>query len=94
MNNFKRNIYRTVIEGIAPPIVQDILLGYSGVDSATACTNIATPVVRYIPSGQDWMVVTFLYQDTAGTPANPGYYSDGAKWYLWDGSTFTATSFC
>ena len=77
------------------PILQDILLGYSGSDSATACTNIATPVTRYIPAGEDWIAVTFLYQDVAGTiPANPGFYSDGAKWYNWDGAVFTSTGFC
>ena len=74
---------------------QEILLGYSGANSTTACTNIATPVLRYIPAVQDWMVVTFLYQNVEGTiPANPGFYSDGAKWYKWDGASFTSTGFC
>jgi len=80
----------------AAPISQDILLGYSGADSATSCTNIATPVTKYIPYGQDWMVVTFLYENASPdtTPAIPGYYSDGAKWYFWDGATFSSTGFC
>lgn len=76
---------------------QEILLGYDGASSATACTNIGTPVTRYIPNGQDWTTVTYLYQDLAGTtPAISGYYSDGAKWYYWDDTTetFTSTAFC
>jgi len=80
------------------PISQDVLLGYSGVDSATACTNIATPVIKYIPYGEDWMVVTYLYENASPdiTPAISGYYSDGAKWYYWDEitETFTSTGFC
>lgn len=76
---------------------QDILLGYDGASDTASCVNIATPVTRYIPTGQDWLVVTYLYQDAAGTtPAISGYYSDGAKWYYWDETTetFTSTGFC
>lgn len=97
MNSFKQNIYKSSVEEVAPPSVQDILLGYSDVDSTTSCTNIAIPVTRYIPSGQDWSVVTYLYADAGGTtPAISGWYSDGAKWYYWNGTseTFTSTGFC
>jgi hypothetical protein len=80
------------------PISEEVLLGYSGVDSATACTNIATPVTKYIPYGEDWLVVTYLYENASPdiTPAISGYYSDGAKWYYWDETTetFTSTGFC
>lgn len=97
MNNFKQNIYKIVTDEIAPTTVEEILLGYSTINGSTACSNISTPVIRYMPLGQDWTMITFLYQDSVGTiPAISGYYSNGGKWYYWDESTSTSTStgFC
>jgi len=96
MQKFKQNIYKSSLEEvIIEPIRQDILLGYSDSTSALSCSNIITPVTRYILDTQDWITATFLYQYSTGTiPAIAGYYSDGSKWYYWDESTFTSTGFC
>lgn len=95
MLEFKQNIYKSRrVIGVS---TINILLGYSGTSTAEACINIATPITKYIPSGQDWITATELYEDINGiTPAISGYYSDGSKWYWWDETTttFTSTGFC
>lgn len=73
----------------------DILLGVDFSSDVTACANIVTPVTKYIPNSQVWVTATLLWNDAAGTIASsPGYYSDGAKWYYWDGTSFTSSGFC
>lgn len=97
MNKFQRNIYRTTENTEVVVLTDPIILGYSEVNSSTACNNFTTsPTTRYIPQGEDWTIVSFLYNNSIGTvPAQEGYYSDGAKWYYWNGiDTFTSTSFC
>ena len=75
---------------------QAVTVGYSSVNSTESCSNFSSsPTTRYIPAGEDWVTATTLYQNVSGTtPAIAGYYSDGAKWYFWDESTFTSTGFC
>lgn len=97
MNNFQRNIYRSAQDAVVTILTDPISLGFSETDSATSCSNFVTsPVTRYIPQGEDWTIVSFLYQNASGTvPAQAGYYSDGGKWYFWNGvDTFTSTAFC
>lgn len=72
-----------------------VSVGYSASDSTTACDNYTTsPIVRYIPATEDWQTVTAIYLNATGTPAQAGYYSDGAKWHYWNESAITSTGFC
>ena len=72
-----------------------VLVGYSDLNDTTACDNYTIDqIVRYIPAGEDWQTVTAIYLNATGTPAQAGYYSDGAKWYYWNESAILNTGFC
>lgn len=95
MNEFKRNIFKTVAEDIV--IVTDpLLLGYATTSGPDACADeVTSPLTRYVPVGDLFLVATVLYQNAAGTiPAQAGYYSDGAKWRYWNEVSFTTEDFC
>jgi hypothetical protein len=75
--------------------VASIVVGYSDLNNTTACSNYETfATTKYIPAGEDWQTVTAIYLDPIGTPAQAGYYSDGAKWHYWNESYITSTGFC
>ena len=72
-----------------------VLVGYSDLNDTTACDNYTIDqIVRYIPAGEDWQTATAIYLNATGTPAQAGYYSDGAKWYYWNESAILNTGFC
>ena len=72
-----------------------VLVGYSDLNDTTACDNYTIDqIVRYIPAGEDWQTATAIYLNATGTPAQAGYYSDGAKWHYWTESAITSTGFC
>lgn len=90
VGEFKRPLWASAIS------TSSELLGYTTTTGPDACTDFGTsPITRYYPSGQSFLTTTTLYQNAAGTtPAQAGFYSDGAKWRYWDETSFTSTGFC